>query len=363
MVLVARWRNRRKRGPKLIAVTIDHGLRREAKKEADAVKKLARSLGIGHRTLRWRGRKPKTGLQEAARNARYRLLADVARKAGRAPILTAHTRDDQAETVLFRMMRGSGIAGLAGMRHGNLLPGYETDGIELFRPLLDIPKSRLIATLKAAKISYADDPSNRDPRFTRARLRELMPLLAAEGLTAERLARLGAPGAAGRDCTLRGSAGGVAQARASAMAGPWAGLVRRRRVLRSDGRNPRPGSGTCGRLDWRPGSGRTRQARGAVRGAGGCDRNILGRRRTLGPLPPHAGRCAGDAGEGTGPGRARPAAQAGASATRLETALTNRQAQVLGFVRRRRNRLEYTGFASPRRDRSLGSWPPRTYIG
>jgi tRNA(Ile)-lysidine synthase len=190
MVLAARWLKTRKRGPKLIAVTIDHGLRREAKKEADAVKKLARSLGIGHRTLRWSGRKPKTGLQEAARNARYRLLADVSRKAARAPILTAHTRDDQAETVLFRMMRGSGIAGLAGMRHGNLLPGYEQDKLELFRPLLDIPKSRLIATLKAAKISYADDPSNRDPRFTRARLRELMPLLAAEGLTAERLARL-----------------------------------------------------------------------------------------------------------------------------------------------------------------------------
>jgi tRNA(Ile)-lysidine synthase len=190
MVLAARWLKTRRRGPKLIAVTIDHGLRPEAKQEAGAVKKLARSLGIGHRTLRWTERKPKTGLQEAARNARYRLLADVSRKAGHAPILTAHTRDDQAETVLFRMMRGSGIAGLAGMRHGNLLPGCEPDGIELFRPLLDIPKSRLIATLQAAKISYADDPSNRDPRFTRARLRELMPLLAAEGLTAERLARL-----------------------------------------------------------------------------------------------------------------------------------------------------------------------------
>jgi tRNA(Ile)-lysidine synthase len=190
MALAARWRNKLKRGPNLIAVTVDHGLRLEAKKEAQVVKKLARSLRIGHRTLRWLGRKPKTGLQEAARNARYRLLADVSRKAGRAPILTAHTRDDQAETVLFRMMRGSGIAGLAGMRHGNLLPGHESEKIELFRPLLDIPKSRLIATLKAEKISYADDPSNRDPRFTRARLRQLMPLLAAEGLTVERLARL-----------------------------------------------------------------------------------------------------------------------------------------------------------------------------
>lgn len=192
MWLAARWRKALKRGPKimpkLIAVTVDHGLRPEARQEALAVGKLARSLGIEHRTLRWTGRKPKTGIQEAAREARYRLLAGVAQKAGGAPVLTAHTRDDQAETVLFRMMRGSGIGGLAGMRPGGLLPGAEQ--IWLYRPLLDVPKSRLIATLEAAKIPYADDPTNRDPRFARPRLRELMPRLAAEGLTAGRLARL-----------------------------------------------------------------------------------------------------------------------------------------------------------------------------
>ena len=190
MLLAARWRSALKRGPKLIAVTVDHGLRPEAKREALAVRKLARSLRIEHRTLRWTGRKPKTGIQEAARAARYRLLAGVSRKAKFSPILTAHTRDDQAETVLFRLMRGSGIGGLAGMRIGNLLPGFEAEKIELFRPLLELPKSRLIATLDAAKISYAEDPTNRDPRFARPRLRRLMPELAAEGLTAGRLARL-----------------------------------------------------------------------------------------------------------------------------------------------------------------------------
>ncbi len=190
MVLAARWRKALKRGPRLIAVTVDHGLRPEAKKEAAAVKRLARSLRIEHRTLRWTGRKPRTGIQEAARAARYRLLAEVSRQAEAAPILTAHTRDDQAETVLFRMMRGSGIGGLAGMRHGSLLPGSEKEKIELFRPLLDMPKARLIATLRAARVAFADDPSNRDPRFTRPRLRQLMPQLAAEGLTAERLAKL-----------------------------------------------------------------------------------------------------------------------------------------------------------------------------
>jgi tRNA(Ile)-lysidine synthase len=190
MWLAARWRKALKRGPKLIAVTIDHGLRPEARREALAVKKLARSLHIEHRTLRWTGRKPKTGIQEAARAARYRLLADVAQKAQGAPILTAHTRDDQAETVLFRMMRGSGIGGLAGMRPASLLPDHAGEEVELLRPLLGIPKSRLIATLKAAKIHYAEDPTNRDPRFARPRLRQLMPELAAEGLTAGRLARL-----------------------------------------------------------------------------------------------------------------------------------------------------------------------------
>ena len=190
MLLAARWRKARRRGPKLIAVTVDHGLRPQAKREALAVGKLARSLRIEHRTLRWTGRKPETGIQEAARDARYRLLAGVSRKAGYAPILTAHTRDDQAETVLFRMMRGSGIGGLAGMRAGILLPGFEAEKIELFRPLLELPKSRLIATLDAAKICYAEDPTNRDPRFARPRLRQLMPQLAAEGLTAPRLAKL-----------------------------------------------------------------------------------------------------------------------------------------------------------------------------
>jgi tRNA(Ile)-lysidine synthase len=192
MVLAARWRKSLRRGPKLVAVTVDHGLRKEAKNEALAVKRLARTLRVEHRTLRWSGRKPTSGIQEAARNARYRLLADAARKAGGAPVVTAHTRDDQAETVLFRLMRGSGIGGLAGMRMGGPLPFADGDTLMLFRPLLEIPKSRLVATLKAANIAWADDPSNRDPKFTRPRLRELLPRLADEGLTADRLTRLAA---------------------------------------------------------------------------------------------------------------------------------------------------------------------------
>lgn len=188
MVLAARWRQSLKTPPKLIAVTVDHGLRKESKCEAASVARLARKLGLAHRTLAWRGVKPATGLQRAARAARYRLLGGAARAAGAAHVLAAHTLDDQAETVLIRMSRGSGMTGLAAMSRFAILPG---DGrLRLVRPLLDIPKARLVATLRAAKITFAEDPSNRDLRFARARLRALMPALAQEGLDARRLALL-----------------------------------------------------------------------------------------------------------------------------------------------------------------------------
>jgi tRNA(Ile)-lysidine synthase len=213
LVLAARWRARLRHGPKLVAVSVDHGLRPESGREARLVKRLAKSLGVLHRTVRWTGYKPQTGVQQAARAARYRLLAAVARKAGAAHILTAHTRDDQAETVLIRLVRGSGITGLGGM--GRVTPladdglplrapsptraalargpgggGNKVARLLLVRPFLDIAKSRLVATLRAAAIPFANDPSNRDPRFTRARLRALMPQLAREGLDAARLALL-----------------------------------------------------------------------------------------------------------------------------------------------------------------------------
>jgi tRNA(Ile)-lysidine synthase len=192
MWLAARWAKARKRSPKLLAVTVDHGLRAEAATEAAAVKRLARRLGVAHSTVRWRGNKPKSGLQEAARNARYQLLAQAAARAGYGHILTAHTLDDQAETVLFRLARGSGLNGLAGMAHALPLPGVGQGGVFLVRPLLRVAKARLVATLDAAGISYAEDPSNRDPRFTRVRLRALMPVLAREGLDARGFSRLAA---------------------------------------------------------------------------------------------------------------------------------------------------------------------------
>jgi tRNA(Ile)-lysidine synthase len=192
LVLAARWRAARKQGPKLLAVTIDHGLRPQSAHEARAVKHLARSFGLPHRILRWQGKKPRTGLQQAARAARYRLLAAFARTAKADHILTAHTLDDQAETVLIRMSRGSGITGLCAMKKVAPLPvarpSRRSGSLLLVRPLLEIPKARLIATLARAGIAYADDASNRDPRFARARMRGVMPALAREGFDAPRIA-------------------------------------------------------------------------------------------------------------------------------------------------------------------------------
>jgi tRNA(Ile)-lysidine synthase len=218
MVLAARWRASLPSGPRLIAITIDHGLRPESGREARAVKRLAAALGVRHRRLRWTGAKPATGLQEAARSVRYRLLAAAARGSGARHVLTAHTLDDQAETVLIRMVRGSGLAGLAAMGRETPLAGAASE-LTLLRPLLGVEKARLIATLAAVGISFVDDPSNRDPRFTRARLRTLMPALAAEGLDAQNLARLARRirrAEAALEATVDVAATAVAK-------GPWAG--------------------------------------------------------------------------------------------------------------------------------------------
>jgi tRNA(Ile)-lysidine synthase len=113
------------------------------------------------------------------------LLAQAARSSGATHILTAHTRDDQAETLLMRLFRGSGIAGLAAMA-----PVTEREGVWLARPFLNVSKSQLVATVKRAKIGFAEDPTNRDTHFTRPRIRAVMPVLAAEGGDARNLARL-----------------------------------------------------------------------------------------------------------------------------------------------------------------------------
>lgn len=218
MWLAARWRRARRRGPELVAVTVDHGLRPEAAREAREVKRLAAEWGVAHRTVRWRGDKPATGLPAAARAARYALLVKAARRHGAASIVTAHTRDDQAETVLMRLMRGSGLTGLGGMAAAS-----QRDGVPLLRPLLGLGKARLIATLRRAGIGYADDPTNRDLHYTRPRLRALMPQLAAEGADARSFARLAAR-LARADAALEVMTDGAARYLASLRAGRAGGV-------------------------------------------------------------------------------------------------------------------------------------------
>lgn len=171
--------------PMVHVVTVDHGLRPESRAEAALVASAAAGLGVSHAILTWDGDKPSTRIQERARAARYALLGGHARAVGAAAILTAHHANDQAETVLLRLGRGSGIGGLAGMaRESPLVPG-----VALVRPLLGLPKADLVAFCRTVGQVYVEDPSNGDAAFARARLRAQAGSLAALGLDAPGLAR------------------------------------------------------------------------------------------------------------------------------------------------------------------------------
>ena len=164
-LLAERWA--RARGGRVSALIVDHGLRPESGAEALEVAAWLERRGIHHRILVWRGPKPPTGIQAAAREARYALLGDWCREAGVLHLLLGHHRDDQAETVALRAARRSGPDGLAGMAAVR-----EIAGLRLLRPLLAVPKARLLATLRAAGQAWIEDPSNRALRFARARLRQ-----------------------------------------------------------------------------------------------------------------------------------------------------------------------------------------------
>jgi len=184
MLLAARWSRRPER---TVVATVDHGLRSEAFQEAQRVAEWARQLGFAHRLLRWEGPKPVTRLQERTRAARYALLAACAKEIdANCAIVTAHHADDQAETILFRLCRGSGLKGLAGMARVS-----GRDGVKLLRPLLGLPKAALEALCHDAGHPYIRDPSNENPDFARVRLRRLGATLAEQGLDREALLRLG----------------------------------------------------------------------------------------------------------------------------------------------------------------------------
>jgi tRNA(Ile)-lysidine synthase len=151
------------------AATVDHGLRSESTDEARYVASICADLGITHETLAVViGERPH-GLQAAARDARYRALAEWAGRSGLASVATAHHADDQAETLLMRLQRGSGLGGLAGIRAVR-----SQSNIPIVRPLLGWTKAELVRIVAEAGIEAIDDPSNRDVRFDRTAARRLL---------------------------------------------------------------------------------------------------------------------------------------------------------------------------------------------
>ena len=184
MGLLVRWGALR--DVTISVATVDHGFRPEARAEAEFVARIAGDLGLACTILTREGPVPDSGLQEAAREARYDLLYGCARAIGARALVTAHHADDQAETVLMRLCHASGPGGLAGMRMDT--PRGE---VTLIRPFLDVPRARLAASLAELGLESLTDPSNADPRFERVRLRQLAEVLSGLGLTRERLVLLG----------------------------------------------------------------------------------------------------------------------------------------------------------------------------
>ena len=180
-LLTHRWAEAR--GGECHALVVDHGLRPESAEECRRVAGWLTRGGIETRVLTWTGHKPARGIQEAARAARYGLLLSWCRDHGPRDLLLAHHRDDQAETFLLRLGRKSGLDGLATMAGVS-----HRAGIRVVRPLLGVPKTRLIATVQAFGHPWIEDPSNRDPRFARSRVREILPALDATGVTSEGIA-------------------------------------------------------------------------------------------------------------------------------------------------------------------------------
>ena len=164
------------------ALTVDHGLRAESGAEAALVADLCARMHVPHALLRWEGRKPRAGRQGAARTARYRLMRDWCARTGVRWLLTGHHADDQAETVLMRLARGAGPAGLAGIRAVRPMGR----GVTLARPLLATRKAALVSLCEREALPTVDDPSNRDAIHARTVARTL--LAAADWLDPARLA-------------------------------------------------------------------------------------------------------------------------------------------------------------------------------
>ena len=196
VLLIDDWA--KSRGGSVLAITVDHGLRKDSSAEASQVGAWLKGRGINHKTVRWESDPSQTsGLQARARDARYELMADVCAGADIKYLFVAHNMEDQAETFLMRLRHKSGLDGLGAMAKERKL---DCDNrITLVRPLLGIAKARLKDTLKVRNQPWVEDPSNKNTAFERVRTRELLSLLELyEGINPSRLA-----GAAGGARMLR----------------------------------------------------------------------------------------------------------------------------------------------------------------
>ena len=167
MALAQQWAKQLSQPPRLSVLTVDHGLREGSFAEAESVAQWAKALGVEHTILRWIGDKPTSRIQETARQARYDLMTEWCRSHGAAALLIAHNIEDQAETIIMRLARGTGIEGLAGMHRVRLI-----DGTALYRPLLHLSRERLRSFLRARGQRWIDDPSNENTQFERVRIRK-----------------------------------------------------------------------------------------------------------------------------------------------------------------------------------------------
>ncbi len=175
------------RGPKVFVYSVDHGLRPEAGAECEKVRDIALDFGFEHRILVWRGKKPGTGLQVSARRARYGLIGRQMEVDGARILLSGHHMDDQAETVLMRLARGSGLNGLRGMESFS-----EVEGVRVFRPLLALGRQDLVKIVEQAGLEPCHDPSNEDLGFERVRWRKFLARNGEKGLDGANLARFAA---------------------------------------------------------------------------------------------------------------------------------------------------------------------------
>jgi tRNA(Ile)-lysidine synthase len=180
--LLSQW-SKKTRVP-ILALTVDHGLRAQSKIEARMVQEIVEHWpNVSHQTLSWRGPKPTSRIQETAREKRYELLAKSCLKADIRFLFLGHHQDDQFETILFRLAKGSGLDGLGGMQDRQAY----SEKLTLVRPLLHLSHRQIVQICQKNKIKWIEDPSNDATRFARIRLRKSREILEAEGLSAERL--------------------------------------------------------------------------------------------------------------------------------------------------------------------------------